>query len=101
MVSITPGKRERAQHGKGKAFGAMELMLPTTPVSSPACPWQARGEGGGAALQMTVLFRNLLPCSLTLSLGPWEAGTGSWHCVSAVPFLFRVGHVPVQYEKQK
>lgn len=79
----------------------MELMLLSVLAFSPACPWHARGEGGGVALQMTVLFRNLLPYSLTLSLGPWEARTGSWHRVSAVPFLSGAGHVPVQYEKQK
>lgn len=79
----------------------MEPMLLTVLAFSPACPWKARGEGGGVALQMTVFFRNLLLYGLSLSLGPWEPGAGSWHCVSAVPFLSRVGHVPVQYEMQK
>lgn len=79
----------------------MELVLLAVPAFSPACPWQVRGERGGVALQMTVLFRNLLPYSLTLSLGSWEPGTGSWHYVLALPFLSRVGQVPVPYEMQK
>lgn len=84
----------------GKAFGAVELMLLAVPAFCSACPWQARGERRVSLADDSILQESPA-IKLDTVLGPWEPGTGSWHCVSAVPFLSGAGDVPDQYEKQK
>lgn len=78
-------------------------MLPAIPAwLLPAFGRQGRGRRAGLA-DDSALQESPAAQFDTMSLDacPWEAGTGSWQCVWAVPFLWRVGRVPVQYEKQK